>query len=1152
METIKDTQKELQKLVAENTERLKELACINFTTQIIRECRSIDETLQKICNKLPNAWQYPEYTVARIKYENLEFSTRNFGISDWKQIQVFNTIDDKKGSVEIYYTREFSTCDEGPFLKEERNLIENIANLIAGYINSLLAKQIINRTKPGDAIPDGTLSQETGNISGRQLLQRFLNKQNYQRDVFHDLMPFKVREILIVANLYDAYNIEKEGRFVEHFLGEYYQLNLTSMPRVTGVSSSEEVFSQLRSKHFDLVIFMMGVDKNIPAEISKEIRKAFPYIPIFLLLNNSSDIEIFEKKRTKYSSIDNVFVWNGDPKVFFAMVKHLEDKVNVDNDTKLGFVRVILLVEDSAIYYSRYLPLLYTNVLMQTQRIIEDVSSDELLKVLRLRARPKILLASNYEEAISIFDMYKEYMLCLITDVKYDKDGVEDDNAGVRLVEYVRSQIKDIPIVLQSSDKENANKAFELKTIFIDKNSTTLLQDVQSFITHYLGFGNFIYKNAEGKQIAVARSLKEFENYLKIIPDDSLIYHAKRDHYSLWLMARGELQLARYINPYKVNEFKSTKDLRDFLLNAIELHRNEQNKGKVISFEEVDNLEESSIISLASGSLGGKGRGVSFINTLIYNFDFHNLIPNINIRCPKTLIIGTDEFEYFLDRNKLRTIINDGTDYQTLKEQFVKGTLTEGLIKRLRKVLKLIRNPIAVRSSGLFEDSLKQPFAGIFETYLLPNNHPEVDVCLAQLMTAIKLVFASVYSKVARGYVEAINYNIEDEKMAIVLQEVVGNRYGDCFYPHISGVAQSYNYYPFGHMKPEEGVAIAAVGLGTYVVDGEKAYRFSPKYPTTENNTPKDLYKNSQLHFYAVDLSKKDINLMEGEEAGLIKQDIDIAENHGTLRHCASVYDAENERIIPGITTPGPRIINFSNILKYNYTPLAETIQVVLDIVKEALGTPAEIEFAVDLNKDEKNRASFYLLQIKPLLGNTQDYEINMAEIEKDKMLLYAEKSMGNGKVDKICDVIYVDINKFDKSKTEEMAKEIDELNSQMVKNNKHYILMGPGRWGTRDKWIGIPVYWPQISNARFIIETSLEDFPLDASSGSHFFHNVTSMNIGYFSVQPEISNSFISWDILSKQKLVKQTTFFRHVQFEKPLVVRMDGKKRVAIITFE
>jgi hypothetical protein len=1153
MEQLNQEKQELQKLIAENKERLKELACINNTTLIIREGKSVSETLQKICNNLPKAWQYPNYTVARITYDSANYISQNFEITEWKQSQTFQTIDDKKGSIEIYYTQQFEELDEGPFLKEERNLIENISNIIAGYINSLLAKLILNRTgasKP-QVKTDKTDNDPDPNHN-RQLLQRFLNKQNYQRDVFHDLMPFKVREIMIVANLYDAYNIEKEGRFVEHFLGEYYQLNLTSMPRVTGVSSSEEVFAQLSSKHFDLVIFVMGVDKHMPADIGNAIKQAYPYIPIFMLINNNADLELYNNQLVKYHCIDNVFVWNGDPKVFFAMVKLLEDKVNIDNDTSKGFVRVILLVEDSAIYYSRYLPLLYTNVLKQTQQIIEDINSDELLKVLRLRARPKILLAKNYEDAIKYFDKYQDFMLCLMTDVKYEREGKEDEEAGMHLVRYVRSKIKDIPTILQSSDKENANKAYELKTVFIDKNSQTLLQDVESFIQHYLGFGNFIFRNASGKQIVQAKTLKEFENFLKIIPDDSLVYHASRDHFSLWLMARGEVQIARYLNRYKIKDFHNTKDLREFLLNAILIHRNEENKGKLINFEDVETLEESSIISLASGSLGGKGRGVSFINTLIYHFDFHNLIQNINIRCPKTLIIGTDEFELFIERNKLKQIIHECQDYDELKKHFVHGALSEGLIKRLKKMLKLLRNPIAVRSSGLFEDSLMQPFAGIFETYLLPNSHPDLEICLQQLMTAIKLVYASVYSKVAKGYVEAINYNIEDEKMAIVLQEVVGSRYGDYFYPHISGVAQSYNYYPVGHMKPEEGISSIAVGLGVYVVEGEKAYRFSPKYPTTENYTARDLYKNSQLHFYSVDLSNQNVNLMLGEDAGLKKLDIDEAEMHGSLKHCASVYDAESERIIPGITQAGPRVVNFSNILKYNYIPLAETIQVVLDIVEEALGTPVEIEFAVDLNKDAKNRASFYLLQIKPLLGNASDYEVNLDDIPKKSMLLFAEKSMGNGKVDSIYDVIYMDVDLFDKSKTEEMAAEIDELNRKMIEENRHYILIGPGRWGTRDKWIGIPVNWPQISHAKFIIETSLEDFPLDASSGSHFFHNVTSMNIGYFSVQPEISNSFIAWNVLKNQQVVHETIYFKHVRFAKPLSVRMDGKKRISVITWE
>jgi CheY-like chemotaxis protein len=922
------------------------------------------------------------------------------------------------------------------------------------------------------------------------------------------------------------------------------------MPRVTGVSSSEEAFIQLRVKNFDLIIFMMSVDKNTPAELSREIKEQYPEIPIFMLLNSNSDIEILESNQLKYAAFDKAFIWNGDTSVFFAMVKYLEDKMNVENDTRVGLVRVILLVEDSAKYYSRYLPLLYSNVYEQTKHIIEDVNSDELLKVLRLRARPKILLASTYEEAIEIFDKYKKFLLCLISDVKFERNGELDENAGIELVKYAKRNIKELPTILQSSDEENAAKAYEIKSIFINKNSNTLLQDVQSFITHYLGFGSFIYKNADGMTIAVAKTLREFENHLKSIPDESLVYHARLDHFSLWLMARGELQIAKNISNYKVDDFKSAKDLREYMLGAIQRHRKEQNKGKVIDFEESEAIEESSIISLSPGSLGGKGRGVSFINTLIYNFDFHQIIPNINICCPKTMIIGTDEFEYFLDRNKLRQLAVEEEDLQVVKHAFIEGKLGDGLIKKLKRILKLIDKPLAVRSSGLFEDSLNIPFAGIFETYLLPNCHPDINVRLQQLMDAIKLVYASVYSKTAKGYIEAINYNIEEEKMAIVLQEVVGNRYENMYYPHISGVAQSYNYYPFAHMKPEEGFAVMAVGLGCYVVEGEKAYRLSPKYPATEINSPKDQYRNSQMHFYAVDLSKEEFNLLEGEEAGLVKSDIDVAEKHGNLRHCASVFDLGNERIIPGINEPGPRIINFANILKYNYIPLAETIQVVLDIVKEALGSPVEIEFAVDLNKDSKNRASFYLLQIKPLIGNAEDYNINMDEIEEDKILLYSDKSMGNGKIDNISDVIYVDKDIFDKSRTEQMAEEIDQLNKMMIAENKKYLLIGPGRWGTRDKWIGIPVNWPQISNAKIIVETSLEDFPLDSSSGSHFFHNVTSMNVGYFSVQPEMSKSFITWEMLKKQKLINQTEFFRHVELDKPLIIKMDGKKRIAVIT--
>jgi phosphoenolpyruvate synthase/pyruvate phosphate dikinase len=452
----------------------------------------------------------------------------------------------------------------------------------------------------------------------------------------------------------------------------------------------------------------------------------------------------------------------------------------------------------------------------------------------------------------------------------------------------------------------------------------------------------------------------------------------------------------------------------------------------------------------------------------------------------------------------------------------------------------------------LFEDSLNQPFAGIFETYLIPNNHPDPKVRLEQLMNAVKLVYASVYSKVAKGYIEAINYKIEQEKMAVVVQEVVGNQFEDVYYPHVSGVAQSFNYYPFAHMKPEEGFAVTALGLGRYVVEGEKAFRFSPLYPNLEINSPKDQYKGSQVYFYAVDLKKENVNLLEGEDAGLRKLDIDDAERHGTLKHCASVYSIENNRIIPGLGQPGPRIVNFADILKYNYVPLAKTIEVVLDVVKEALGSPVEIEFAVDLNKDKEYKASFYLLQIKPLIGNATDYNIDMNRIDPDEILVYSEKEMGNGLIDTIQDVVYVDPDEFDKSMTVEMAQEMELINSKFGHEKKQYVLIGPGRWGTRDRWIGVPVTWPQISHAKIIVETSLEEFPLDSSSGSHFFHNVTSMNVGYFCIQPEFSKSYIKYDILRQNTNHRETKYFKIAHFAQPLIIRMDGKKRISVISWQ
>ena len=987
-----------------------------------------------------------------------------------------------------------------------------------------------------------------GSVSSR-FLQRFLNKYTYNRDIYHDLMPFKVKEILLISSLYDAYAIESEGRFSEHVLGQYGQLNLTSFPRITGASNLGQALQLLKKKSFELIIYMVGVDKTTPLFVCEQIKKEYPSIPVFLLLNNSADTNYFTNKLENINYIDKLFTWNGDANIFFSMIKLLEDKINVENDTQLAKVRVILLVEDSPLFYSRYLSFLYKVIMEQTKRIIDDVSTDELYKVLKMRARPKILLATNYEEATEIINKFPEYMTCLISDVKFERDGKFDENAGIKLLDYTHKKLKNLPTILQSSDSSYAKVAKEKQSLFIHKYSDTLYSDFEHFITNYMGFGDFEFKNKNGDIIAIASNMKEFESFLKKIPNESLLFHASRDHFSMWLMARGEIKAASIINLKKVNDFKNALELREDLLHMLKEYRNERDTGNVIAYSNTVESKEENVYTLAGGSLGGKGRGLAFINALIQNFDFSKFIPDIKVRTPKTFVIGTNEFETFLKRNKLSSILMTNSNYDEIKKHFISGQLSDSLKKKLFDLLKSLTKPIAVRSSGIFEDSLTQPFAGIFETYLLPNNHPEFNVRIQQIEDAIKLVMASVFSNTAKGYVKAIDFKIEEEKMAVIIQEVVGNKFDNLFYPHISGVAQSYNFYPFSHMKPEEGFAIAALGLGKYVVEGNKSYRFSPKYPSTEINSTKDQFRNSQVKFHAVDMNKEDLNLLDGELAGLSENDISVAEKHGTLTHLASVYNPDNNSVYPGVSKVGPRIINFANILKYNYVSLAKTIEIVLELGKNAMGTAIEIEYAVDLAKDKDGKASFYILQIKPLIQSGIDCDIDVESIKKDSIVLYSEKGMGNGIVDDITDVVYANVDSFDKSKTVEMAKEIEEINNTMIEQKRKYVLIGPGRWGTRDRWIGIPVKWHMISNARVIVESSFDDFPLDASSGSHFFHNVTSMNVGYFTVQPELLVSYIKYDILDQQEVITKGKYFSHVRFKKPIVIKMDGKKRIYLI---
>jgi len=1137
----------------ERQERVKELQVINETSRITALLMPIAYTLSHIAEQLPKGMQYSEDAVARITFGEGVFLSAGFIESPWLLQHKLKTIKGEEGAIEIFYLKKLTNTTDELFLNEEKDLIANIGSMIEGYLNTMEAQKLMEKVHQPSINQPQTTKLADRHIDpkrSKQLLQNFMHHNNSARDIYHDLMPFKVKEILLVANLYDAYAIENEGRFTEQVMGGFYQLHLSLLPRVTGVTTYDEAIDKLNEKHFDLIIVMVGVEKQSPMDLSEMVKKEFPYIPIFMLLNNDADIPYFQARQRELGVLDEIFVWNGDPKVFSSMVFHLEDKVNVENDTEIGLARVILLVEDSVRYYSKYLPLLYASVLEQTKRLIDDVKEDELYGVLRLKARPKILLARNYEEAKEIFEKYRDYLLCLISDVEFSRNGQLDANAGFELVNYVKSHLKDLPVILQSSKIEYSQDAYELKTVFINKYSESLIQDIKIFISHYLGFGNFAYKDANGRTIAVARNLKEFERNMHKVPIESIVYHARKNHFSLWLMARGEMKISKMIAPYRISDFDNSEQMRTYLLETIQRHREEKNQGKVIDFDELDTVEDTNIVSLSGGSLGGKGRGLSFINTLLFNFDFQAHVPGVCIKTPRTTVIGTDEFELFMERNEFRDLIFRDLSYHQIKKIFLTGSLSNALQMRLKRLLGIFIIPIAVRSSGLLEDSQKQPFAGVFETYLLPNNHPKIEERLKDLCDAIKLVFASVFSDHARAFTEAVDFKVEEEKMAVVIQEAVGHQYNNVFYPHISGVAQSYNYYSFGHMDPKDGFAVIALGFGKYVVDGERALRFCPVYPDLDNNSPKDQYKNSQTEFYAIDLDIKELNLLEGETAGLVRLDTYEAELHGTLRHLASVYNPDNDTIQAGLDQVGPRVLNFANVLKYNYMPLAKTLEVVLDVVKEAMGAPVEIEFAVDLKKDDKGKATFYLLQIKPLLGGAQNYSINMEGIDTAKIILQSHQGMGNGKNKTISDIIYIDGAAFDKAKTREMATEIEQLNNKMKREKRHYVLIGPGRWGTRDPWIGIPVVWTQISNAKMIVETDLDEYPLEASGGSHFFHNVTSMQVGYCSVQHMSGEGFIKWEVLNKQKVIDRTTYFKHIRFSKPLIMRMDGKKRKAIIT--
>lgn len=983
-------------------------------------------------------------------------------------------------------------------------------------------------------------------------LHKIYKRKKSDRDIFQELMPFKIKEILLIANYYDAYIIEREGQFTDKIVGEYLQVNLYTAPRFTSVASEEEALKILSERHIDLIIIMAGLDKQTPQTISRNLKALYPAVSQLMLVNNNADLAYFHNIEDKLSeTIERLFVWNGSTKIFLVMAKYLEDKMNLERDTRMGGIRVILLVENSARYYSRYLPILYTEVMTQTQKLIQSEPSDsDMSIVMKIRIRPKVILVSTFEEAVEIIDRYKDNLIGVISDVRYRRNGIEDGNAGIELIKYVARTDDKIPCLLQSRDMENEKKARDLGAVFINKNSPTLALDIKSFIKSYLGFGDFIFKNGNGEPIDRATSIEEFKQKLLSIPDDSLAYHSIRNEISTWLMARREITLAKHLRRYRFEDFKTPEIARQFILRTFETAELKKIKGRIINFNPKLVNSNRYITRLGKGSFGGKGRGMAFLSNFIENVDLKKLIPNLKIEIPKTTIIGSDEFDNFVENNNLISVIYSDRSYNEVKAAFVASPLPPALKAKLRSYLEIITKPLAIRSSGLFEDSLSQPFAGVYSTYLIPNNHPDFERRVEELENALRLVWSSIYTDSSKAYFNAIDSMIEEEKMAVIIQEVTGNEHNGKYYPNISGVAQSFNFYPFSYIKPEDGFAVIALGLGAYVVGGEKTHRFCPRYPKLQLASIQDMARDSQKHFYAIDMANRDYDLCrDGEQAAMKSYDLKTIELDGNLQHCASVFDYMNDRIGFDFSVRGPRIVNFPDILQYDYIPLASSLNILLNIFSQAMGAPVEIEFSVNR---EGNEWVFYLLQIKPLIKTEYHMNIENENIDFSKAILRADKGMGNGKLTKIHDIVYVLPDRFDRLKTEQIAEEVKYFNDTLKEKNKEYILIGPGRWGTRDRMTGIPVLWSDISKAKVIVEQGLKDFPLDASLGSHFFHNVTSMNVGYFAIPYESENSFIRFDIIGQQELIEEKEFVRHIRFTHPLTVFMDGKKQMSVITFQ
>jgi CheY-like chemotaxis protein len=972
-------------------------------------------------------------------------------------------------------------------------------------------------------------------------------KQEANQSDLRELMPHRVGDILLVATPYDSFILEEDGTFSDRIYREYMELQLTSPPRLTRASSAEEALERLQERHFDIVITMARIADMTPEGLAKAVKKVRPDLPVVMLTYGS----LPKPRGLRHKSyIDYVFVWKGDSSLLLALVKTIEDKFNVEYDTSTGKVRVIVVVEDSPSDYSSYLTLLYTVVMKQTQSLVAD-SLNYADRLQRIRARPKILLARTYEEAESLVEKYSDYLLGVVSDMSYPRGGKSDPQAGLRLLSKLQKQRPNLPMLLQSADAEMVEQVQQQGIAFVDKNSPAQLRELSDFISLNFGFGHFVFLGRDGLEMDRARNLTEMIQAIQRVPGYSLGYHADRNHFSNWLMARGEFSLAFEFQARDATEFETIEHFRAYLRDAFETFVDEKQRGRITEFSRTADHLGRDFVRLGGGSLGGKGRGIAFMYRLLAHSSLSEQFPDLKVLVPRTTVICTDEFDRFLDENDIRKNLSmDSTDDEVTKV-FLKGKLSKDIRKDLEALLEEVRYPLAVRSSSLLEDSQFQPFAGLYATYMLPNNDDSIRVRARQLRQAIKLVYASTYLSGPRAYMHAIGRRVEEEKMGVLIQRLIGREIAGRFYPSFAGTAQSYNYYPLRYMKPDDGIAVVALGLGRTVAEGGRALRFSPKHPRVlpQMGTPDEALRNSQRQFFALDMMHPRIQLVADEEGTLVQPDLSVAEEDGNLAAVGATYCPQDERIYDDIHRKGIRIVNFSPVLKYDLFPLPQLLSETLRLGRAGMGCAVEVEFAVNIASGAEKRSEFAVLQLRPLVTSEVDIEAEIDHVDPGRIILRSERTLGNGLFAGIRDIVYVPPELFDPTDTVKMAEEVALINATLVASARPYVLIGPGRWGTRDRFLGIPVSWMQVSAARIIVELGVEGFDVDPSQGTHFFHNITSLRTGYVTVDGRRAGEAVDWEWIGAQSLVSSMQYVRHVSLAAPIEARLDGRTGAGVI---